>query len=217
MNRRGMVLTVVVAVLTSLALVGTQGVLATHQPADKVVASGSKLAVVGPGDEVPILTATLRSTNVSDLILGVSLECAILTQLTTGPNAVDGVDQALAQGKVLVWVEIDGQIVPINSVGGESQPGDESDKVTFCDREYQRKVSDNEDPADGQDTEEDYIRTKAANAFNWIHLNVGRGVHEIVVKATLTERVEGAAVAEALIGNRTLVVEPAKLANDATV
>lgn len=217
MKRRGMLPTVVIAVLASLTLIGTQGVLATHQPADKVVANGSKVEEFGPGAEVPILTATLRSTNVTDLILSVSLECSILTQLTTGPNAVDGVDRALAQGRVLVWVEIDGQIVPINSANGASRPGDETDKVTFCDREYQRTVSDNEDPADGQDTEEDYIRTKAANAFNWLRLNVGNGTHQIVVKATLTERVEGAATAEAIIGNRTLVVEPAKLANDATV
>lgn len=218
MNRRGMVLTVVVAVLMSLALVGTQGVLATHQPADKVVASGSKLAVAGPGDEVTILTSTLRSTNVSDLILSVSLECSILTQLATGNDtAVDGSSSALAEAKVLVWVEIDDRIVPINSADGASAPGDESDKVTFCDRTYQRTVTDDEDPLDGQDTEEDYIRTKAANAFNWLYLNVGRGVHKIEVVATLSERVEGTALAEAVIGNRTLVVEPTKLANDATV
>ena len=217
MHKRSMLATVVVAVLVTLSLVGTQGVLATHQPADKVVANGSKVEEFGPGTDVPILSATLRSTKVTDLILSVSLECSIFTKLTTGPNAVDGVDQALAQAQILVWVEIDGEIVPINSAGGASRPGDETDKVTFCDREYQRKVTDNEDPLDGQDTEEDYLATKAANAFNWLRLNVGNGVHQIVVKARLTERTEGAAEAQAVIGNRTLVVEPAKLANDATV
>lgn len=216
MRNRGMFVTVIVAVLVTLSLVGTQGVLATHQPADKVVASGSKIAVAGPNAEVEILSATLRSTNVSDLILGVSLECSILTQLTTGPSDAGGSDSALAHGTVRVWVEIDGQIVPVNSAG-DSAPGDESDKVTFCDRAYQRTVTDGENPLDGQDIEEDYIATKNANAFNWVHLNVGRGVHQIVVKATLAQETAGDATAEAVIGNRTLVVEPAKLANDATV
>ena len=217
MKKRGMLPTVVIAVLASLTLIGTQGVLATHQPADKVVASGSKAEVLSPGEEVPILTGTLRSTNTTDLILGVSLECSIFTALTTGPSDSGGTDSAFAQGHILVWVEIDGQIVPINSLDGASAPGDDSDKVTFCDRTYQRTVTDAEDPLDGQDIEEDYIRTKNANAFNWLRLNVGNGIHSIVVKATLKHDTKGEASAEAVIGNRTLVVEPTRLANDATV
>jgi len=37
------------------------------------------------------------------------------------------------------------------------------------------------------------------------------------VKATLTESTTGDATAEALIGNRSLIVEPTKLANDASI
>lgn len=206
----------IAAALAALALVGSQAVMATHTPADKVVAAGSKVVVSGPNVEVPILSATLRSSKPSDLILSVSLECSILTRLRTASSENGGTSTALAHGQIRVWVEIDNQIVPINSVGG-GEPGNETDKVTFCDRAYQRTVTDAENPLDGQDVEEDYIDTKNANAFNWLRLNVGAGVHTIVVKATLLQETQGDATAQAVIGNRSLIVEPAKLANDATI
>jgi hypothetical protein len=46
---------------------------------------------------------------------------------------------------------------------------------------------------------------------------MGSGTHTIVVKATLTEATNGDATAEAVIGNRSLIVEPETLANDATI
>lgn len=189
---------------------------ATHQPADKVVAAGSKLEVVSPNVEVPILTATLRTSSPTDLIMSLSMECSIFTQLTTGPSGDGGSDTALAAGNVRAWIEVDGVIVPVTSAG-TGAPGDESDKVTFCDRTYSRTVTDAEDPLDGQDIEDDYIATKSANAFNWLRLNLGNGIHTIVVKATLAQRTTGDATAYAAIGNRSLIVEPTKLANDATV
>jgi hypothetical protein len=201
---------------------GTQVVMATHTPADKVVASGSKLAVLGPGDSVPILQATLKTSSPTDLILGVAMECSIFTRLVTGPSDQGGTDTATASGHVRAWVEIDGKIVPINSVssstiGATPTAGNDSDKVTFCNRTYSRTVTDAENPLDGQDIEDDFIDTKSANSFNWLRLNMGSGAHTIVVKATLTESAQGDATAEAVIGNRSLIVEPEKLANDASI
>lgn len=197
------------------------GATATHQPADKVVAAGSKLEVIGPNAETTILTSTLRTSKPTDLILAVSMECSIFTRLVTGPSGDGGTDSATAAGHIRVWVEIDGQIVPINSMSEPPQltppGGSEDDKVTFCNRTYSRTVTDAEDPLDGQDIEDDYIATKNANAFNWLRLNLGSGVHTIVVKATLLQQTAGDATAEAVIGNRSLIVEPAKLANDATI
>ena len=205
----------VVAGLAAGALLfgGVFGAGATHLPADKVVASGSTLEVVGPNAEVTILSATLRSSSPSDLILSVTLECSIFTRLLTGPSDNGGVSTATAAGTVRTWIEVDGQIVPVNS----STAGNDRDKVTFCNRTYSRTVTDSEDPLDGQDIEEDFIDTKTANSFNWVRLNVGSGIHEITVKATLVQETTGDATAEAAIGNRTLVVQPAKLANDATI
>lgn len=199
---------------------GSQG-NSNAQPANKVVGAGSKLVVLGPGEEVSILEASVKTSKPTDMVFSVSLECSILTRLVTGPSEEGGSDSALASGVVRVWVEVDGFIVPINSASEPPQDppaaGGVADKVTFCSRTYSRTVMDAEDPQDGQDIEDDYIDTKNANAFNWIRLNMGSGTHDIVVKADLTETAQGDATAEAAIGNRVLVAEPTKLANNAVV
>jgi hypothetical protein len=206
-----------------------QQAFATHTPADKVVASGSKVVAFAPGTNVTLLSSTLRTSKPSDLMLHVTLECSILTKLATNNDN----PTANASGTVRAWVEVDDKIVPINDVSTPPQDpaangdGDETDKVTFCNRTYERSVVDEEDPLDGIDAETDYIDTKTANAFNWLRLNVGNGVHKIEVVADLAA--SGAAntcsrdttvqetCSEAYVGNRTLIVEPAKLANDATI
>jgi hypothetical protein len=212
--------TALLGALVGVILASSQGVFATHTPADKVVASGSTLAVMGPGAAVPILTATLRTSKPTDLILNVNMECSIFTRLITGPPG-DGT--ATASGDIRAWIEIDGQVVPINSVSSPPQNPPPSgnparDGVTFCNRTYSRTVTDAENPLDGQDTEDDFIDTKSANSFTWLRLNMGSGIHTIVVKATLTESAPTAdSTAQAVIGNRSLIVEPSKLANDATI
>jgi hypothetical protein len=211
--------TALLGALVGVILASTQGVFATHTPADKVVASGSTIAEFAPGTDVPILSATLRTSKPTDLILNVNMECSILTALTTGPGSSDS---AAATGDIRAWVEIDGNTVPINSVSSPPQnpprPGDPRvDGVTFCNRTYSRTVTDSENPLDGTDTEDDYIDTKSANSFTWLRLNMGAGIHTIVVKANLFAGTVNDASARAYIGNRSLIVEPSKLANDATI
>jgi hypothetical protein len=192
-------------------------------PADKAVAAGSKTVVSAPGENVEIMSATFKTSKPSDLLIGVSLECSILTDVVIegGPSASE--ETTRAEGTVKVWVELDGKIVPIQDVSAPPQDpaasgnGDETDKVTFCDRLHERTVSDREEDADGLDGSRDYQRTKSANAFNWVRLNAGSGVHELVVKARLTVSAEQGSSAEAVIGNRSLVIEPTKLANDAVI
>src|SRR5947209_1186686 len=92
-----------------------------HLPADKAVASGSKRVEIAPGTNKVLLSATLRASNPTDLLLLVSMECTIFTQLVTGPSADGGSDSATATGDVRAWVEIDGNIVPINSVSSPPQ------------------------------------------------------------------------------------------------
>ncbi len=186
-------------------------------PANKVVGSGSKVEVVGPQEEAVILTATAKTSKPTDMIFTVSLECTIWTDLTTNnDNPVSN-----AHSTVLVWIEVDDVIVPINSVSEPPQNppagGDDTDKVTFCDREYQREVTDQEDPEDGMDQEADYIRTKSSHSFTWIRQNMGSDTHTIEVLATLITTTAGEASAIAIIGNRVLVAEPTKMANDATI
>jgi hypothetical protein len=210
--------TALLGALVGVILASSQGVFATHAPADKVVAAGSTLQVMAPGANVPILSATLRTSKPTDLILNVNMECSIFTRLVTGGGATDS---AQATGDIRAWVEIDGQTVPINSMSSPPQNPPAAgnplvDGVTFCNRTYQRTVQDLE--GDGAtDLEDDFIDTKNSNSFSWLRLNMGAGIHTIVVRATLTTSATPDATARAVIGNRSLIVEPEKLANDATI
>lgn len=211
----------VVALAALLNGLVPSGASANHLPADKVVAAGSKVMEFAPGDNVELLKATLRTSSPTDLILSVSMECSILTQLVTNNDNPD----AQSQGKIRSWVEIDGRIVPVNSFSttppdplAPQNTGNDSDKVTFCNRVYQRSVVDQENPLDGIDETRDYIDTKDATAFNWLRLNLGSGIHTIVVKGELSASTTGnGSLASAYVGNRSLIVQPAKLANDASI
>jgi hypothetical protein len=213
-------------VAAALIFTWTTNAQATHTPADKVVAAGDKIVVAAPQTEVTLLSATLKTSSPTDLILQIAMECSIITDVQTGPSTVAGAtDTATAEGKVRAWVEIDGDVVPINSMSEppqdseDQEPGDkETDGVTFCNRIHTQEAEDGEDQQDGLDKLRSYIETKNANAFNWLRLNMGNGIHTIEVKADLTVNTSGSALgAEAYVGNRSLIVEPAKLANDATI
>ena len=179
----------------------SQDAEATHSPANKVSAIGSTIEVAGPGETLTILSGSMKTSSPTDLILSVSLECSILTQVTTVGN-----DDAQAFGRVEVWVEIDGQPVGVTD-------GDDG-KVVFCDRAHRQTTSlFNDEDA----TITSYLATRTANAFNWVALNTGSGDHVIEVKAHFTEEATDNAVAKAVVGKRTFVAEPTKLANDVTI
>jgi hypothetical protein len=220
LSRRTVVLgalvgSVTVAVPVALAQTGGGG-----SPADKAVAAGSTLEVIGANQTVPILSATFKTSKPTDLLMTASLECSILTALTT--NNQD--NSANARSGVRVWLELDGKVVPIEDVSMPPQDPDDSgngdpatDGVNFCDREYQRTVTDQEEPEDGIDQESDYIKTKSAHAFSWVRLNAGSGMHTLELVAQFNNATTGNAAAEAIVGNRTLIIEPTKMANNAVI
>lgn len=209
---------------------------ANHQPADKVVASGGKVVVVpgpqqaGPGGTT-LLSTTFKTSSPTDLMVHVTLECAILTTLRNeGGGDAGRTSFTSAEGQIRVWLEFDGQIVPINDLSSNPQPqheaiGDDTDKVTFCENERSQGIEDAEfheahPDGDGHDTLETYLATKYANGFNWIRLNTGNGLHTLEVKADLrleTEATNGEALAEGYVGNRMLIVEPTKMSNHASI
>lgn len=209
----------VLAALLALAAValflsasgGGSTATATHTPADKVVASGSTVEVGEPGQELTLLSGTLRSSAPSDLLISVTAECAIATDLTT-----EGNDTAEATGVAEVWVEVDGTAIGVNNVGTSTTTAEPQDdgKAVFCQRAYRRETS----MFDDQDaTIKTFLRTREASGFNWVALNVGKGIHTVEVLAELTETTVNEATADVAIGDRTVIVEPAKLANDASV
>ena len=194
----------VAAVAAVIGLSGGSGAIATHEPADKVSAAGSETEVIRatPGTNVvTLLSEKVKTAKPTDLILGVTAECAITTDLET-----IGSETQQAEGTVRVWVEIDGKPVPVSS---EDTDGG---RVVFCNRMYERTTQLGTD--DEQDSVKTFLRTRSANGFNWMALNVGSATHLIEVKAELTTSQTQRASAIAVVGNRTLIVEPTKATND---
>jgi hypothetical protein len=195
---------------TILTLSGAPPTSATHQPADKIGVSASTVQVmqtqVGLGGSssppVTLLSATFRNSTPTDLIIQLTGECALWTDIAS--------PESEAAAKVTVWVELDGQRVPVTSDSNEDGVFNDPDdgKVVFCNRAFRISAPIN--------VIELFQNTRSANAFNWGALNVGNGIHTLEVKAQLDASVTGVGTfAQAAVGKRTLVVEPAKLANDA--
>lgn len=194
----------VTAAVLVLALVGS-GANATHQPANKVAAAGAAAVVTSPqAPAILLLEEKVKTSKPTDLILGVTLECVITTEVTTTGN-----DLQEAEGTVKVWVEVDGVPVPVSS-----DDTTETGKVTFCNQFHQRETTmfDDEDA-----TIRTLHRAGSANGFQWLRLNMGSGIHTISVRADLETSNTDTASALAAVGKRTLIIEPVKAANDEAV
>lgn len=193
---------------------------ATHQPADKVaVASSTMEKMTTPvvegaesvevdlfgSDEDPILMKTASPT---DLVFSVNAECALTTDVTTQITG-QGTDESEAVASMKVWVEVDGERVGVTGA-------DEDGEVVFCNRAFRNRFTQTDDDEDNH-TFEQFLRTRATHSFEWIKLNMGSDVHEIVVKAQLESNVTGVGTAQALVGKRTLVITPGKYANDVEI
>src|SRR5436309_8253183 len=205
-----------VAFVLTIALGGpaVRPARANHLPADKIGVSASVMQVmvataspVGPvsSGTVMLLQATLRNSSPTDLMIQVSAECGLWTDIVSPSSD--------AKASVKVWVELDGSPVPVTTDSNGDGVNDDPDdgKVVFANRDFQITG------LLSADVLKLYLSTRNADEFNWITLNVGSGIHSLVVKGRLDVQVTGAGYAKAAIGKRTLIAEPAKLANDATV
>lgn len=218
----------VIAAALMIALVTAPSADAGHEPANKVAAAGSDIDTVGQ-DSI-ILAETVRVSSTQDLVLQLSAECSILTALTTNNDN----PTSTAEGSVRMRIEIDGVPVAVatdDATGGADDAADDDNEVgevTFCNRAYSRTVTDQEDntPPDGQDEEDDFIRTRTANAFNWLATDIGfnydnpsngNNIVEIVVFADYDTDTAGEATAEAFVGSRTLIAEPTNASVHTTV
>lgn len=217
LSRRTVVATGLVAAIAAAVPATLAATTSSAQPANKAVAAGSHRVQSAPGQKLSLMSTTFKTSKPEDLLMTVSLECSILTALTTDNDN----PSADAQSTARIWIEIDGKIVPIEDVSAPPQnpgaAGSDADKITFCNREYSRTVTDDETPADGIDSDSDFIKTKSAHSFSWVALNAGSGTHTAVVYAELTTSATQSAQATLDIGNRTFIVEPTKLANNAVI
>jgi hypothetical protein len=200
---------------------------ASHEPANKYAAAGSDIDQVN--DATAVLSETMKVSSPFDLVLSATAECSILTDLTTGDGPNPASDSAQAYGSVRLWVEIDGNRVPVatddTAVDNDDANSDQADpsdigEVTFCNRSYAREVADREN--DGQDEEHDFIQTRTANGFNWVATDVGfdydeqlpgqsNNIVKIELWADFDETAMGRAFADAYVGTRTLIAEPTNL------
>jgi hypothetical protein len=201
----------------ALGLVGAalaSGSYATGIPANKAAASGSETEVVGANQSAVVLSETVKINNPTDLIISASAECSILTQVTNSANG----QTERAFGQISFHVNIDGIAVPV------SNENTDKGEVVFCNRAQEQQWTDSSAPGvgndDGGDKLRQYQNTRTANAFNWLALNVGTNypgtsdnVHKVELIATWTTSATAGAVASAVVGNRTLVLEPVKAWN----
>lgn len=183
---------------------------ADHEPANKVAAAGSQTEVMGAGETIAILQERVKVSSNADLILSLTAECDILTDLTTGGNGAE--DSSGAFGQVRTWITVDDKVVPVST-----DDVDETGKIVLCNRAHNKTITDGENDDDGTDEERDMTRTRQANGFNWLALDTGfvydnqgngNNILDIVVWAEFTETTMNRADAEALVGHRTLIVEP---------
>jgi hypothetical protein len=200
-------------------------------PANKTAAIGNVVDVLEPGASDVVLREELRVSSPADFIINLSSECAIVTQLITGATdgSGDTVSEANVEGKVELWVTIDGKRVPV--AGDPNGNSGDDGTVVFCNEGRGRRVTDDEDAADGQDELADYNRSRSANAFQWLATNVGTAydangdnIIEVLVHAAYTDA-DGSdcdalatggtstfaqTCSKAFIGKRTLIVEHTK-------
>ena len=185
----------VVALFTSAAL-------AQNVASNKAAFSSAdnELQILASGNFPSLaLTGQMKTSSVGDLMIGVSMECALWT--TTRTKTTD-VAVSTSRAAVNVTVEVDG--VP-------ATPG----QVVYCDREIQVKLTRDcgaDLICDSTDTIilDLFEKTKNAQHFNFLAPNRGSGVHTIVVKANgiISEDPDATlGDTKALIGKRTLVVE----------
>lgn len=197
---------IAVALALVVGYLGQQG-YAAGTPANKVAASGAETEVFGPQTDIVLLSETIKINNPTDLILTASAECSIVTQVKTVGNATQ-----TATATIRMWVTVDG--VPVPVAAGDADRG----RVVFCNRTHQQETK-----LDGDETDEndDYVRTfldtREASAFSWMALNVGSGgsnIKKIELHATLEQQAgdPAATFSRAIVGNRTLILEPVKSA-----
>src|SRR5436190_4085442 len=196
MRTTAAIVAVVSAIGIGSVVVGS-GLAATSYPADKAGVVASDVDIAGPGETMTLLATHMRTSNTSDLILGVTAECSLVTDVSTmGSN-----DDESASGTSRIWVTIDGKTVPVATDANGGSPDD--GKVTFCNRFYRRQQT----FADPTSTIKTYMSTRQAHAFNWVALNVGYGVHEVKVLGQLTTTATQGSHSEVAVGKRSLVIE----------
>ncbi len=167
-----------------------------------------------------VLSGQIHTATPKDLLIGVSLETTLLTD-TQVKSSGGTKDTSTAEAGIEVKVLVD---------GFEAAPG----TVVFDKRLQQLSASLGGYYTNCTDTNLDGIidvinecelapeeiqlllNTTAAHHFNFIQANLGQGVHDVVVKAKISnsaQYVNGSATATALLGKGSLSIEEVQAVN----
>ena len=238
--------------------------------ANKTWVAGSTVELMkkqlGPGmseeSHIVLSKNAVKFSNPQDLIISLAAECALWTN-----TATTGDDDSESKARVEAWVTIDDKRVPVSPLDNaadntSADPDDQAGagKVVLCNRANRMKTENIESApannpaaqvAEALDGEDDiiiraYNRSRAAHAFNWAAIDVGRNydtegdnVVDVELHARLVGEVEdtdtsdniaplddpttpdneeqdASPAALAAIGKRTLVLEPTRMAVRAT-
>ena len=150
----------------------------------------------------PILQGHIKTSGVGDLLIGVSLECALWTATSTRATKGGEVATSSSRAAVNVTVRVD---------GAEATPG----QVVYCDRLQQVNLQftslDTVNITQDAILLQIFLKTKNANHFNFYKTNPGSGVHFVEVFADSFVETTGDEVVvnntRAVVGKRTLVIE----------
>ena len=197
----------VIAVVAAVALAQTSF---AQEPANKpgvAINRGAPITFVNTSAPVRVLTEVVKTSKPTDLLLSVTAETSIITDVTTTGSQTQSAD-----GKLEFYITLDNDPTPILPSGSpasnQTRQGD-TGRIVFANQIYRRTTNLGTD--DENDTIQTYLETKHATGFNWAVLNAQAGIHTITVWAEYTENESStAALATGVIGNRSLIVQPIK-------
>jgi hypothetical protein len=197
------ILVVALVAVTAVLIRQQVAVAGSNMPADKMTVTASTTSVSNPNADAVLMKAQMKTSTPADLRLQVTAECTILSQIT---NMGSSTQNYIA--KVEIWIEVDGVPVPVvppaSMTGASGQSGGaDNGRVVFCNREFTRTTAFDSQNESVQDIE----NTEQANAFNWVAMNVGNGVHAIVVKAHFTDTNGADTFAHGVVSKRGLTVD----------
>jgi len=172
----------------------------------------------GSGNWIDVMSANLKTSNVADLFVDVSMVTGLYTQTKSKSSGTEST--SVASGTVAVRVLLDG-------TPGLAFPDSSGDGVIFDQRiqtlsTLLQGFVESCSPTCSVTAPEEVeliLDTTAAHSFNFILLNVGTGVHTIKVQAKLSTDTTGTdpgnvSVANAVFGLGSMTVDSVRLVND---
>ena len=147
-----------------------------------------------------VLSGYMKTSNVGDLLIGFSMECALWTSTSTTATKGGGKTTSTARAAVNVTAYVDGVA---------AEPG----QVVYCDRQQTVSLQFSSLTVEITDSIalDLFLKTKNANHFNFYRNNVGSGVHYVEIKVDSLVSSDPNAPADpgtrAVAGKRSLVIE----------